>query len=191
MLAKATCTRNLHTLRRAGDEDETMCLCPLHRSQVLVSKRGASRPLCTNTINVGNNEMADPQASKTSALPTDTASATPTGSKFSALPDIDTSAIDVYETPSSPELKPVKHTSRSKHGAAHGDAGQVESDDSNDDDGLDGTDGVAAARRRRKKAQQEDDGRGEIDSTAIPSDLAKARFKDSTDLASGEFVPGG
>ncbi|CAO1619857.1 unnamed protein product [Parajaminaea phylloscopi] len=115
-----------------------------------------------------------------------------TSSKFSTLPDIDTSAVDVYETPSSPELKPVKHTTRSHTtSAAGGFRGGDDDDDDDSDASLDGLgrsgaaqgedEAVTAARRRRRKAQQNDDGRGEIDRKGITTEEAKSRFENSTD----------
>lgn len=108
--------------------------------------------------------------------------------KFSGLPDIDTSAVDVYETPSSPELKPIKHTSRNN---TSGGAGLRDYDDSEEsDDPVDGDasipgedEAVAAARRRRRKAQQADDGRGEIDRRGITTEEARIRFQGSTDIS--------
>lgn len=118
-------------------------------------------------------------------------------SKFSSLPDIDPSAVDVYETASSPELKPLKHTARTRRGPGGYDFGSDDDDDEDDydeggeteameGDGVKTTSGVESslsAAKRKAKAQQElDDARGSIERKGIGIDEAKNRFANSTEM---------
>lgn len=90
-------------------------------------------------------------------------------SKFAGLPDIDLTSHDVYETASSPELKPTK-LSRGGGGWKGG-----ASDDSSDDD-------AGPSSRAGKGAAVPGDDRGVVDRQALPAEEARKRFEGSTQV---------
>jgi hypothetical protein len=109
-------------------------------------------------------------------------------SKFSTLPDIDLTSVDVYETASSPELRPTKG-SRSGGRTGSGTGGR-DSDVSSDEDEADGGGGSPSQRRRRRERKaEEEDGRGMIDRKGIRSDEARLRFQGSTEVKRGGEFP--
>lgn len=109
--------------------------------------------------------------------------------KFSTLPDIDLSSIDVYETASSPELKPTKHTTTStrRGGREHDEDEDEEDEDGNaEEGGEDGERRRDAAQRRRRRgdgAMDDDDPtRASIEGGALDAEEARQRFQGSTEM---------
>lgn len=92
-------------------------------------------------------------------------------SKFSTLPDVDTTAIDVYETSSSPEIKPAP--SRKAKKSTRSGAGNEDDDDDSD---VSEGEGLGSARRSKGVAPLEN---AEIDVQGLDTLEAMRRFEGS------------
>lgn len=114
--------------------------------------------------------------------------ASTTNTKFSTLPDIDLTAIDVYETSSSPELKPKRGGGADlKSSRRHRTGGQGDTSDSDEEDDDDISDHGEGATSSRRKTQQQQSGQqaGEIDQQQVDAEEAMRRFQDSVGMEGG------